>query len=758
MTLSPIIRRMLRAIAIGHVPALLLASVLSSSAPAMQLLPKGAVDLTAASALIERVVPGHSRNFRLAAIPDSGGLDVFEVDNDGGRIVLRGSSGVAIASALNWYLERVAGVNVSLPFQPIRIRTLPPVTAKVRISTPYAKRYFFNYCTFSYSMAWWDWKQWEQMIDWMALKGINTPLAVTGQEAVWRLVLKDLGFTRKQRDDFLVGPAYFPWGWMGNIDGLGGPLPDSWIDSHIALERRILARERSLGMAPVLQGFTGHVPESTKDVFPDAKLHKTGDWSAGFSGTWFVDPLDPLFQRFGKRFIERQTELFGTDHLYAADPFNEIDPPSNDSTFLAGMGGAIYSSMQSADTQATWVLQGWFLYYQAKFWQEPQARALLGAVPDDRMIVLDLWGDRYPVWQKRQAFYGKPWIWNVLYNFGGKVSVNGDLPRIAANLDSVRRSSAKGRLTGLGMMMEGLGTNPIVPDFVMDQTWRTSVPPLNEWTQGYVSRRYGAPDASAWNAWQQLLATAYTSAAQTGNFLAERPGFHVKGTSYRSEPVAPYDRRLLAVALDTLLNAATALRSNDAYRYDVVNLTRQVLGQLGVPLVNQVQDAFTRKDRAALLASEQQVLSLLADLDELVGTREEFLLGRWIADAKRWGTTDAERRLYEWNARNLITLWGSKCTEGQNDDLNLYAYKEWQGMFSSYFRPRWQEFFSRLNRSLETSVPFDRAPFAADMCEWEKAWSRQTNSFPTKPKGDAISVARRLMREYRDPLRTLLRQ
>ncbi len=711
-------------------------------------------DLAASAALINRVLPGHSRDLLLESIPDSAGLDVFEVVRapNSSRIILRGSSGVAIASALNWYLENVAGVNVSLPFHPIHLAKLPPVTTNVRITTPYRVRYFFNYCTFSYSMAWWDWKQWEGMIDWMALKGINTPLAVTGQEAVWRLVLNDLGFTRRQRDDFLVGPAYFPWGWMGNIDGLGGPLPDSWIDSHITLERQILARERSLGMTPVLQGFTGHVPESTKDVFPTAKLHKTGDWSAGFSGTWFVDPLDPLFQRFGKQFIKRQTELFGTDHLYAADPFNEIDPPSNDSTFLAGMGHAIYSSMRSADTSATWILQGWFLYYQAKFWQDPQARALLGAVPDDHMIVLDLWGDRYPVWQKRQAFYGKPWIWNVLYNFGGKTSLNGDLPRIAANLDSVRQSPAKGRLTGLGMMMEGLGTNPIVPDFVMDQTWRSSVPAVNEWTQRYVTRRYGAANASAWNAWQQLLATTYKSAAQTGNFLAERPGFYVKGTPYRSEPIAPFDRTLLAIALDTLLSAAPALGSNDAYRYDVVNLTRQALGQLAVPLIDQVKESYTRKDRAALRAAEQRTLQLLSDLDELVGTREEFLLGRWIADATRWGTTDAERRLYQWNARNLITLWGTKCTEGQNDDLNLYAYKEWQGMFSTYFRPRWAEFFARLDRSLDTGVPFDRAPFAADMCKWEQAWSRQTNVFPTKPQGDAIVVARRLAVRYRDLL------
>ena len=708
------------------------------------------IDLRAATALIERVIPGHSRNFEVAAIPDSAGLDVFELDNRAGKVVLRGSSGVAIASALNWYLENVSGTNVSLPLKPIYLTgAMRPVPNKIHITTSYRMRYFFNYCTFSYSMAWWDWNEWQRMIDWMALKGINTPLAVTGQEAIWRDVLREMGFSRVQIAAFLVGPAYLPWGWMGNIDGLGGPLPDSWIDSHITLERQILARERSLGMTPVLQGFTGHVPESIKTVFPAAKIHQTGDWSAGFSGTWFLDPLDPLFQRIGKRFIERQTELFGTDHLYAADPFNEIDPPSNDSTFLAGMGHTIYESMHSGDPQATWVLQGWFLYYQAKFWQEPQARALLGAVPDDRMVVLDLWGDRHPVWQKRQAFYGKPWIWNVLYNFGGKVSVNGDLPSIAINLDSAVRSPAKGRLSGLGMMMEGLGVNPIVPDFVMDQTWRSSVPKIEGWTRDYIARRYGKANDAAWSAWQLLLGSAFKSPAQTGNFLAERPGFYVQGTAYRTEPIAPYDGKILARALDTLLSAAPVLGGNDAYRYDVVNLARQVLGQLGLTYVNRVEEAFKAKNRAALVAAEKDVTGLLRDLDALVATREEFLLGRWIGDAKRWGKTPTEQRLYEWNARNIITLWGTKCTEGQNDDLNLYAFKEWQGMFTGYFLPRWEAFFAALNRSLDAGTAFDRNPFATAMCAWEQKWSNAITPFSAAPRGDAIAVTRRLVTKYR---------
>lgn len=713
------------------------------------------VDLAAARALVRRVTGKRASAFRVAALAQVNDSDVFEVDHEGRTIVLRGSSGVAIASALDWYLEHIAGINIASPSTgagSISARLKPhlalPAT-RIRKVSPYRVRYFFNYCTFSYSMAWWNWDDWQRMIDWMALKGINTPLAVTGQEGVWQLVLRDMGFSDAQISAFLVGPAYLPWSWMGNIDGLGGPLPASWISSHVALERRILARERSLGMTPVLQGFTGHVPESIRTAFPGAQIHQTGDWSAGFRGTWFLDPLDPLFARMGKDFIRRQSELFGTDHLYAADPFNEINPPSNDSAFVSHVSRAIYDAMHDADSEATWALQGWFLYYQANFWREPQARGFLGAVPDDHLLVLDLWGDAHPVWKTRDAFYGKPWIWNVLYNFGGKVSVNGNLPAIAKNLEDALTSPDRGKLTGLGMTMEGLGTNPIVPDFVMDQVWRDSVPDLTDWTHEYIINRYGAVNDAAWSAWKILLSTAFTSSAQTGTFLAERPGFYRKGVAYRSEPNPPYDEAKLVEALDSLLAAAPALGESDAYQYDLVNLERQVLGQLGLPLVDSIEDAATRRDIVTLQAKEARVVDLLDDLDRLTGTRSEFLLGKWIADAKRWATSDSERRLYEWNARNIITMWGTECTEGQNDDLNLYAYKEWNGIFSGYFLPRWKAFFTALNRSVDRGVPFDRKPYAAEMCQWEKRWSHGTEKYPATPHGDPIAVARELATKWR---------
>ncbi|HET7603004.1 MAG TPA: alpha-N-acetylglucosaminidase N-terminal domain-containing protein [Gemmatimonadales bacterium] len=108
--------------------------------------------LEAAQALVARVVPGSASHFRLALIPKADSLDVFEVKSISDTVLLRGSSGVALASALNWYLENVAGTNVSNPLVPIQLPTpLPAVTAPVRITTPYRYRYFFNYCTFSYS-------------------------------------------------------------------------------------------------------------------------------------------------------------------------------------------------------------------------------------------------------------------------------------------------------------------------------------------------------------------------------------------------------------------------------------------------------------------------------------------------------------------------------------------------------------------------------------------------------------------------------
>ena len=225
-------------------------------------------------------------------------------------------------------------------------------------------------------MSWWDWDRWQKEIDWMALHGINMPLALTGQEYTWYRVYKDMGFSDEDLKGFFCGPAYFSWFWMGNLDGWGGPLPVSWMESHRDLQQKILQRERDLGMKPILPSFTGHVPASFQKHFPASKLKKT-NWNNGFADTYILDTEDPLFAEIGRKFIEAQTKLYGTDHLYSADTFNENEPPTNDTTYLSALSARVYQAMSNADPKAIWVMQGWLFYSDRKFWKQPQIKALL---------------------------------------------------------------------------------------------------------------------------------------------------------------------------------------------------------------------------------------------------------------------------------------------------------------------------------------------------------------------------------------------
>ncbi|MFH1267136.1 MAG: alpha-N-acetylglucosaminidase, partial [Planctomycetota bacterium] len=635
----------------------------------------------AARGVLQRLLPDVVDQFVLESIGKEDGRDVFEIESRDGKIVVRGSTGVAISSGVNWYLKYFCHCHVSFCGDQLRLPDpLPTVEEKVRIASPFEYRYCFNFCAFSYTLAWWDWAQWERMIDWMALHGINMPLSVTGQEAVWYKVYSDLGLSDEEIRSFLVGPGYLPFGWMGCIDGWGGPLPHSWIESHRELEKRIVARERELGMTPVLQGFTGHVPAAMKEKFPKAKFQQLPSWCE-FPGTYFLDPMDPMFKEVGRAFIEEQTRQFGTDHLYASDTFIEMTPPSDDPAFLEAMGKAVYGAMKAGDSEAKWVMQGWIFFFAPGFWKPPQTQALLGSVPDDRMIVLDLFCETRPVWSSTEAFCGKPWVWCIIQNFGGRVGLYGGLRQITENLATALASPERGKLSGIGLIMEGFGYNPIIYDFLTEMTWRTEVPGPDPWVGDFVHRRYGARPPKAEQAWKRLTKTAYSTPSYVGTILCNRPRLGL------SAPSLPGDPAELVHAWEELLACRDELEDVDTYRFDVVHLARQVLGDLAGILYGDLVTAYQTKDRQALAEAGERFLELIGDVDRLLATRQEFLLGKWIADAKRWATTEEEERLYEWNARNIITLWGPR-----DGVLHEYAQRQWSGLIGGFYLARWQRF------------------------------------------------------------------
>jgi alpha-N-acetylglucosaminidase len=703
------------------------------------------INTAASYALIKRVIPQKAAYFVVREIKAEAGNDVFEIESKNNKIILSGNNGVAIASALYYYLTEYAhcqvtwnGTNLNLPAK------LPVLVSKIHKNTHYQYRYYLNYCTFNYSMSWWDWKRWQKEIDWMAMHGINMPLALTGQEYTWYEVYKGMGFTDNDLKDFFCGPAYFSWFWMGNLDGWGGPLPLTWMQSHRDLQQKIVHRERELGMKPVLQSFTGHVPASFQKHFPASKLKKT-NWNNGFADTYILDTDDPLFAEIGNKFIKAQTRLYGADHLYSADTFNENEPPTNDTAYLAALSNRVYQAMSKADPKAIWVMQGWLFYSDRKFWNAPQVKALLDAVPNEHMIILDLATEIEPVWKRTDAFYGKPWIWNMLNNFGGNVNLFGRMEGVADGPAQALHAGNKGELRGIGLTMEAIEQNPILYELMLKNTWQDSVIPLDAWLSKYLRNRYGTHSKSAVDAWQVLKKTVYNGTAirdGAESIITGRPTFD--STTVWTRTKLNYNPKDLLPAWDGLIKAIPACRNSDGFNYDLVDVTRQVLANYALPLQRKWVKAYQEKNAAEFKLYSGQYLQLISDMDRLLASRKDFLLGPWIADARSWGTMASEKALYERNARDLITLWGDA-----DSPLHEYANRQWSGLLNDFYKVRWQKFFRVLTASLQTGKEADLPAFEQSIKHWEWQWVNSRKDFPVQATGNAVTESEKIYQKYR---------
>jgi len=703
-----------------------------------------APDKTAIDGLVKRVLKEQAAHFETAFIPQENGKDVFELESSNGKILLKGSNGLSIASALNYYLHNYANCDVSWNGTNLQLpQPLPVVDVKVHKTTPYKYRYYLNYCTFNYTISWWKWERWQWEIDWMALNGINMPLALTGQNSIWDRVYKSLGFTDKDLSNFYSGPTYFNWFWMGNLDGWGGPLPQSFMKGHEALQKQILERERSLGMTPVLPAFTGHVPPAFKDKFPNAKVKRT-NWDAGFDDVYILDPADPMFAEIGRRFMEEEIRTFGTDHLYSSDTFNENLPPTNDSVFLHQISKKIYQSMAAVDTAAIWVMQGWMFHYQKDFWHPAQIQALMTAAPDDKMVVLDLFSENYPVWNRTEAYYGKQWIWCMLQNFGGNISMYGRMDNVANDPANALHDPSAKNLVGIGVTPEGIEQNPVMYALMLENVWRDQPIDLNTWLKAYALRRYGRQNDAAEKAWDILHRTVYSGGLTEGgpeSILTGRPTFKTETT--RTKTMLAYDPAALIPAWDNMMQAAAALKSSDGFQYDVVDVTRQVLANYADSLQQQFARAYQKNDAVAFKKYSGQFLALLTDMDRLLATRKDFLLGRWLQDAKGWGTTPAEKALFEKNARDLVTLWGDK-----NSELHEYSSRQWSGLINNFYKARWAQFFTYVNTCMQQHKPVDEKYFDEKMKDWEWQWVNGHELYAATPQGNAVATAKELYAKY----------
>ena len=708
--------------------------------------------------LLERIDPGASSKFKIQKVRSHS--DFFELDQQGQRVVIKGNTWTNIGVGINWYLKYYAGIHLSWNQMHARLpKVLPPISQKERHETNLALRYAFNYCTFSYTMAFWDWNRWQQEIDWLCLHGVNLPLAIVGEECVWRNMLIKMGYSEEEVGQFIAGPAFLAWWEMNNLEGWGGPLPHSWYDRQENLQRQILKRMKELDMHPVLPGYCGMVPHDAHERL-GLNVSDAGLWN-GFQRPANLLPTDGRFDEIATLYYNELTRLFGRADYYSMDPFHESKDDVNIDYGKAGQ--KLMSAMKHVNPRAVWVIQGWT--------ENPRSE-MLDALQTGDLLVLDLFSECRPmfgapsIWRRSDGYRHHQWLFCLLQNFGANVGLHGRMDQLLDNF-RLARHAAKAP-SGIGFTMEGSENNPIMFELMSELPWRSEQFAKDQWINNYVKARYGQISKQLLEAWQLLGSTIYNCPAgnnQQGpheSIFCGRPSLSNFQASSWSKMKNYYSPASTLKAAQLFLEGARQIPMSNNLEYDLVDITRQALADQARLQYHHTIADYKAFDIEAFKKDAERFLKMLLLQDQLLGTRSEFRLGHWTEAAILCGTTPEERHFYEWNARVQITTWGNRyCAD--TGGLRDYAHKEWQGLLRDFYYPRWKTYFDALlaqmeahqkpepdllgggpnaNKTSEELMTLARPQeVQIDWYAIEEPWTLRHNAYSASAEGNALEIA-----------------
>ncbi len=617
--------------------------------------------------------------------------DYFTVESLRGKIVLISNSGVGLASAFNCYLKEICRCHISRFGNQVKLpKTLPAVHGKIDRTASFKHRYAYNYCTHSYSMAFWNEEQWQKEIDFLAMNGVNLVLDILGMEEVYRRFLTKIGYRHREIKNFLVGPAYFAWMYMGNICSIGGPVHDGFFYEKCQMARRNHRRMQALGMDIVLQGYMGMVPRDIQKKDRDVPVTEQGKWK-GIEQPLIVDPDSAHFVKYAKLFYESQKEVFGDiTHYYAGDIGHEGGKISKSKAKDSYIN--VMQSMLASDKDAVWVVQCWALNPNKAF------TSALKLYRDKHILMLDLNTEKINHNANRfsrLAKYGNV-LCGLLNNFGGRNGIYGDINKIPG---MVKSASERPNFKGIALTAESTNVNPIVTDIFFSTVWE-DIGEVKDWVKKYALRRYGKENEHISESMEILLKTAYGSDNGPLSFgasetMACRRPFDPESKMFtaRGTVKIPYSEEEFEKAVKLFLKDYDKFKDNECYIYDAVDLLRQAISNKLTHIVRKTVSAYKSKDYLVCLEYCDRLLSLLDTLDRVLLNSRYFSFSSYIEPVHEYvdKLDDFTKELYMINAKALITTWYCRLL---SDDGNLhdYAHRQLGDVVNSFHKMRWEEF------------------------------------------------------------------
>ena len=693
-----------------------------------------ATNTAPAEAVLHRLMPHLAPQFHLTLHPNA--PDAFHITGTPGNIQVDAATIPTLLYGVNYYLKYVAHLQISTNGSQLGPANfiLPAPPAAITQPALYKTRYALNENVDGYTAPYWSNDRWQHEIDILALSGTNAILIERGADLVLYQTFRDAGYSDLAIRHWITQPAHQNWQLMGNMCCFIEPISLELLHKRAASAKRIIASLRALGITPVLPGYYGIVPADFATLHPNAHVITQGDWN-GFTRPGWIDPRDPNFSTLAASFYRHQHDLFGDTTLYDMEIFQEGgasgDVPVGPAAKL------VQTALLTAHPNASWFLMAW---------QNNPLPSLLDAVDPTHLLIADIMQGRKVLPDRDQQFRGAPWLFGGLWEFGGRTSLGAPLYDYAVRFPQIAAQPGS-HITGTALFTEGLDTNPFAFDLYTEMAWHKSPVDLTTFASDYATRRYGAPDEHAQRAWQILLHTAYGYRAGDGtskggdadaphdSLFCAQPSLTTVHAGTWAPEAMHYDPAQLQPALTQLLQVAPALRTTETYRYDLVDVARQVLANESHAMLPQIKAAYDAHDRPTFVALTQHWLQRMALLDNLLATNQNFLLGSWLANVPPWSSSPAETKQLNYDARSILTTWGDR--HASEAGLHEYANRDYAGLTADYYAPRWSLYFHSLLTSLDTHTP----PAPIDWYAFGDTWNRQQNTYPSTPTGNPTTAA-----------------
>ena len=168
---------------------------------------------------------------------------------------------------------------------------------------------------------------------------------------------------------------------------------------------------------------------------------------------------------------------------------------------------------EAIDKKAEWLQMGWFLYYQRNKWTKDVTKAMLTALPQGKMTMLDYFCERMEVWRMHDKFYGQPYIWCYLGNFGGNSVLQGNVKKSGELLETALKDGGA-NLKGIGSTLEGFDVQQFPFEYIFDKAWNYGATDADV-VKLVADSHADQPDENVRKAWDVLYNKVLTSHATT---------------------------------------------------------------------------------------------------------------------------------------------------------------------------------------------------------------------------------------------------